>query len=161
MDGFEVKKQFLCKELGMVRVGEGVGRIGVQWNNLSAKDKTTCRYIMQKIHKLLFGVPRGVKSVSIYKLESIVSSFYSEVKQSESSVLAYKGGHYERDLLGNLDIPMINLENYGCPKVERLIGQLAWMETCGNHLTADAYLHCPKVEVEAMEWWIQDAIEKQ
>ena len=61
MDGFEVKKQFLCKELGLIKLGEGVGRsvffdIGVRWNNLSAKDKTTCRYVMQKIHKLPFGV---------------------------------------------------------------------------------------------------------
>ena len=89
-----------------------------------------------------------LESVSIYKLESIVSSFYSEVKQSKSSVLVYKGGHYERDLLGNLDIPIINLENYGCPKVE-----ITWTVTMDGNMRkpSDAYLHCPKVEVEAME----------
>ena len=26
MDGFEVKRQFLCKKLGLIKLGEGVGR---------------------------------------------------------------------------------------------------------------------------------------
>ena len=75
---------------------------------------------MQHIHKLPFGVPRGVKESEICELENIVSSFYREVKRSESSVLGYKGGHVEEDLLERLDIPCVNLERFGCLKAEEL-----------------------------------------
>ena len=97
MDGFEVKKQFLCKELGMVRVSKGVGRsvffnIGVQWNNLSAKDKTMCRYVMQKIHKLPFGVPRGVKSVSIYNWRVLFQVFIQKLSRAKVRFWHIKDG---------------------------------------------------------------------
>ena len=72
------------------------------------------------------------------------------------SVLAYKGGHYERDLLNRLNIPSVNLEIYGCPKAERLFDELGWIETCGNHIPGRyQYKHCPKVEVEAYNCWLQ------
>ena len=58
-------------------------------------------------------------------------------------------------------MPSLNLESFGCPKAEGLIERLVWLETCGNHTTADAYLHCPKVEVEAFGHWMQDALLRQ
>ena len=36
-------------------------------------------------------------------------------------MVAYKGGHIERDLLSQLDIPCVNVEEYGCPKVDDLV----------------------------------------
>ena len=104
----------------------------VQWGDLSAKDKK-CKYLMQNIHKLPFVVPRDVKPSEVSPLESIVTSFYPEVKLYESSVMAYKGGHYERDLLASLAIPAVNLENFGCQKAGELFDELIWLETCGNH----------------------------
>ena len=41
--------------------------------------------------------------------------------------------HYEKDLLGNLGIPAVNLESFGCPKAEHLFDALVWLETCGHH----------------------------
>ena len=94
-------------------------------------------------------MPYGVKVSKITELANIVCDFYHEVKQSEKLGLAYKGGHYERDLLTRLDIPSIDLEEYGCPKAESLINELVWLETCGNHTVPGAYAHCAKLEVEA------------
>ena len=37
--------------------------------------------------------------------------------------MAYKGGHLERDLLKELNIPTVNLEDLGCPYLELLSGQ--------------------------------------
>ena len=81
--------------------------------------------------------------------------FYREVKRSESSVLGYKGGYFEEDLLGRLSIPYLNLECFGCPKAEKLMKEMVWLETCGNHTLPDAYAHCAKLEVEAYAYWLE------
>ena len=101
---------------------------------------------MRYIHKLPFDVPRGVRAIEVSALESTVKRFYDEVKKDASSVLAYKGGHVEGDLLKRLSIPCVNLECFGCPKAEELFGQLIWLETCGYHTIPNAYEHCVKVE---------------
>ena len=70
MDGFMIRKTFYCKELGMIRIGEVAARsvffdIGICWGDLTAKDKETCKYVMREIHKLPFGIPRGVDAKSL------------------------------------------------------------------------------------------------
>ena len=128
--------------------------IGVQWDELSSKDQRTCNYVMRYVRKLPFGVPRGVKATELTALGGTVKEFYGEVKRNESSVLAYKGGHHERDLLANYTIPAVNLENFNCPKACELFSDLIWLETCGNHTVNEAYHHCPKVEVKAYAQWM-------
>ena len=70
--------------------------------------------------------------------------------------MAYKGGHYERDLFVSLAIPAVNLENFGCPKAGELFDELIWLETCRNHMVNEAYQHCLKVEVEAYARWMKN-----
>ena len=110
--------------------------------------------LIKKIHKLPFGVPREVKAIPISELGSIVENFYREVQIESNLTIAYKGGHYERDLLRNLKIPSVNLECFGCPKAEKLFSSLVRIKTCGNHLEANAYQHCAKVE--AFAHWFQE-----
>ena len=74
----------------------------------------------------------------------------AKIKVDTNSAIAYKGGHYERDLLASLNILSINLECFQCSKAEGLFDQLVWLETCGHHLMNDAYWHCTKVEVEGL-----------
>ena len=81
-----------------------------------------------------------MKAFQISALEAIVENFYRKIKVDTNSAIAYKGGHYERDLLASLNIPSINLECFQCPKAEGLFDQLVWLETCGHHLTNDAAL---------------------
>ena len=107
------------------------------------------------IHKLPFGVPPGVNAFKISALEAIVDDLYHEIKVDTNSTISYKGGHYERDLLANLNIPSLNLVWFGCPKAERLFDELVWLETCGKHLTDNAHWPCPKVEVEAFGHWLE------
>ena len=97
---------------------------------------------MKHIHKLPFGVPSGVLAYELSALQEIVTEFYREVKRNERSTMAYKGGHFEKDLLARLHIPSLNLECFGCSKVGELIDQMIWVETCGNHTMCNAYLHC-------------------
>ena len=138
VDGFMINKVFYCKELGMIKVGDAVGRsfffdLVIQWRELSEKDKKSCRYVMGHIHKLPFDVPYGVRARKLSALGSIVREFYREIKRDANSILAYKGGQCERELLTGLGIPSFNLENIGCPKAEVAMEQLVWLETCWRH----------------------------
>ena len=132
MDGFLINKKFLCKELGIIRVGDAAARsyffdIEVNWRDLSVKDRKTCAYGMNHMRGLPFGVPPGVKPYSTSSVENIVSEQFKAVCKSENSVVAYKGGHYEKDLLASLGIPAIDLEGYGCPKAKDLMKTMVWL----------------------------------
>ena len=81
MDGFMVNERSYCKELGMVKFGEAAARsvlfdTGLRWGDLSQKDRRTCKYVMQHIHNLSFGVPWGVEPVEVSALMGIVCDFY-------------------------------------------------------------------------------------
>ena len=99
-------------------------------------------------------MPRGTKEFQMSELEAIVENFYIETRKNPDSTFAYKGGHYEKDLLAKPNIPSVNLECFGFPKAEKLFDQLIWLETCSNHIENNAYQHCPKVEVEAYALWM-------
>ena len=110
MDGFVINKKFYGKELGLLKVGDVAARshffdIGFEWSELSGKDRRTWDYVMRFIHKLPFGVPWGVGAYELSVLEEIVATFYYRAKRNERSIIAYTGGHFERDLLAKLDIP--------------------------------------------------------
>ena len=159
MDGFVIERKFYCKELGIIKKGEDEAKtylfdIGLRWADLTTKDRKSCMFLTKHIHKLPFHASRG--SLPINKLHDIIKSFYDTAKENEESALAYKGGHFERDLLKLLKIPAVNLEDFGCPKVSFLFNNLIWLEICGHHLDTHAYQHCPKVEVEAFADWLKE-----
>ena len=164
MDGFSVNGKFLCKELGFLSVGDATAQsfffdTGLQWNDLTPKDRRACRYVQTHIHKLPFGVPVGVDALPLSSLPKIISQLYENVRQNSRSAIAYKGGIYERDLLARLNIPALDLQDYGCPKAEKLFDQLVWLETCGKHTENAAYQHCAKVEVEAFAMWLEKTLD--
>jgi hypothetical protein len=91
-------------------------------------------------------------------VDTIVRKFYSAYRINENSVIAYKGGSFERTLLNRLNIPSFNLELFGCPKDVDIFPEMPWLECCGQHLllknNKDTYKHCPHVEVEAFLHWL-------
>ena len=160
MDGFTISRKFYCKELGVIKIKNNEAasynfNLGINWCDLNGKDKEHCNFVSQKIHKLPFNDPKGIP---LGKLENIVCEFYQSAKYETWSTIGYKGGHFERDLLQKLNIPYVNLEDFGCPKAEHLFNRLVWLETCGKHFGEDPYLHCPKVEVEAFAHWFKEKI---
>ena len=159
LDGFTLKRKFYCRELGMIKVGVDVGEsylfnIGIHWDELTCKGQKSCMFLTKNIHKLPFAASR--ESIPLANLNSIVEHFYNSTKCDEESTIGYKGGHFEKDLLKLLNIPSTNLEDYGCPKAEFLFEKLIWLETCGHHIGAHPYRHCPKVEVEAYALWLKE-----
>ena len=159
LDGYTINKKFLCRELATIGVGQDTGtsyhfNIGVHWKDLTLKDRKSCMYVYQHVHKLPLNAHRG--SLPLGNLDGIVKDFYTSVKEKEESTLAYKGGCLERNLLKKLNILACNLEWYGCPKAEQLFSKLPWLETCGKHIGTDPYKHCPKVEVEGFMLWLKE-----
>lgn len=64
--------------------------------------------------------------------------------------MGFKGGHVEKDLLLSLNIPYIDLEQWGCPKFDKLPRPLGL--GCGCHANAETH-HCPQLECEAFWTW--------
>jgi hypothetical protein len=166
MDGFCVGGRFLCKELGMWKIGNVYAEshffdIGMRWGDLDVGARRQCSYVICNVHRLPFGVPEGSVAVNLEWLEGIVLEFYWRHRTDVACLFAYKGGCYERDLLDRLGVPGINLETYRCPKAKVLFDQLGWLETCGNHLTGErAYGHCPKVETKAFGFWLSERLQE-
>jgi hypothetical protein len=161
MDGFSVNGKFLCKELGFLKVGDATAQsfffeIGLRWRDLTPKDLRTCKYVQTHIHKLPFDVPTGIDAIPLSALKETVRKLYDNTRKN--SLIAYKGGNYEKNLLADLNIPSVNLECFGCPQAQKLFDQMIWLETCGKHLTVDGYQHCPKVEVEAYGLWLEEQL---
>ena len=41
----------------------------------------------------------------------------------------------------------MNFVCFGCPKAERLLDQLVWLETCARQPTNDAHWHCSRYDM--------------
>ena len=85
MDGFLIRKKFYCKELGILKAGNDNAEsyffdLGIQWNELTEQEKKTCNYVMNYIHKLPFGTPKGTESYKQSQLEEIVTVKLNEMK---------------------------------------------------------------------------------
>ena len=97
MDGFMINGRFYCKEPRALRVGDAAASsflfdIGVRWDDLTPKDRRTCRYVTQFIHKLPFGVPRRVEAFEISALGRITVEFYQRAWQNGSLSSGMKAG---------------------------------------------------------------------
>ena len=67
-------------------------------------------------------------------------------------MVAYKGGHVEKDLLNKSNIPCLDLESWGCPKFEQLQQMIVeTLASCGFHLNDNIH-HCPMTECHA--FWV-------
>jgi hypothetical protein len=129
MDGFQIGKKFFCKELGAINLGDSEASsfffdIGLHWNELNEKTRervTSSRRIYINSHLACRG---ALKHFKFRTCQAIVENFYREIQIDSNSTIAFKGGHYERDLLASLRIPAVNLECFNCPKAEKIFDQL-------------------------------------
>ena len=117
MDGFTINKIFYCKELACIRKGQTYATstlfdLGLQWKDLSEKDKKAARFVERYIHKIRFTSPPNQPTVPLFRLPDIVKEFFSE----PDALVAYKGGHFEKDLLRRVGIPSINSNLLGVLK---------------------------------------------
>ena len=82
---------------------------------------------------------------------------YVTCSEGNRTVVGYKGGHVEKDLLQALNIPSLNLETLGCPRYDVLRIQFlseSLLPSCGFHKD-DKLHHCPVTECHAFWKWYQ------
>ena len=123
--GFFLNKTFYVRELAYYTWNGEHGRhaffIPVPYKNLSDKDKQTVNFVRRKIHGLTY---QPLKAEHFEKPEVLgelikdIYLMYKDCSNGERTMVGYKGGHVEKDLLMKVNIPYLNLETLGCLKYD-------------------------------------------
>lgn len=154
---FFLNDVFKCREMGWRSWNDHRGNMKYKMPHyfitLSEKDKVNANYVTNRIHGLTFNVgdhehpkPQDCLYQDVYELNNTF-------KTPQQDLVGYKRGHFEKDVLNKLNIPCINLEEWGCPKFKKL---MKWgfpkMVNCGHHIYNSS--HCAAVECEAFWQWL-------
>ena len=159
MEGFFLSK-FYVRELGYCNHLGGNGSkhysLPMNYVDLVPTQKRQADFVTRRIHGLPFTPTRFENAQPQERLAQDVADIYQLNMTPEKTVIAYKGGHIEKDLLEEMELaPFVNLEDFGCPKVSDLmhagIGQEVW--DCGNHHGAGT-AHCAMAECQILRDWI-------
>lgn len=174
VDGFYVDKKFRCRELAVYdRIFKrkicfhfSVGH----FNDLSEKDKKTVNYVRRNIHGLKYtNRCRNHQNISmaLNSLQDVIEGIGRHCSlRDKEALIAYKGGDFERRLFEKYNIRnIINLEQWGCPKFEKLLlefgnGHVKDFD-CGEHepLRNGKVAHCPAVETYYFNLWVQSLLD--
>ena len=151
-----------CRELGYYTHNHKYGReafyMKKSYKWLSDKDKRTVNFVKRKIHGLSYQPRKEENAKEWYTLEDTVHNIYDSCKKEGRDIVAYKGGHVERDLLNKLHIPCLNLETFGCPKYDVLKHEFpGWLPSCRFHSDENIH-HCPMKECETFWLWILEKL---
>ena len=160
LEGFFTHRKFFhVRELGYYTWNQENGRhaffIPIPHKALNDKDKSTFHFVCNKIHGLSYQPTQAEHAYHPMLLKSLVKKLYQKHKTNTRTVVGYKGGHVEKDLLEKLNIPSLNLETLGCPKYDVLKTQFeSLVPSCGFHKD-DKVHHCPVTECHAFWKWYQ------
>ena len=159
LEGFFVQKKFQVREMGYYSWDEHFDRHAffqpAALKNLSHKDKKTVNFAKHNIHGLTYQPRYQERAYEYDEVDIVLLRLYSQFKTEKRTVVAYKGGHVEKDLLNKLNIPCLDLETWGCPKYEQLKQTIVEpLGSCGFHLNDNIH-HCPMAECQAFWLWFQ------
>ena len=138
MEGFFLPK-FYARELGYSNYLGGCGskyyQMPMNYTELLPSPQKQTAFVTRRIHGMPFFSTHFENAQPQEKLAQDIVDLYQLYMTAEKPVIAYKGGHIERDLLNELEVPSVDLEVFGCPKVQDLmnagIGYEVWY--CGHH----------------------------
>jgi len=153
LEGFILSNGFIARELGWCTIrGENDSQhfySRVRYKDLNYKDRRTVQFVYKHIHGLRFEASFKEAALPQRDLEAVIRALY------RGGLVAYKGGHLEKDLLDKMGLPSINLEEFGCPKADSLWNQYKGTG-CGHHKT-DLFkmVHCPKEETFLFYQWLK------
>ena len=159
LEGFILSSGFIARELGWCTIqGENDSQhfySRVRYKDLNYKDRRTVQFVYKHIHGLRFEASFKEVALPQRDLEAVIRALY------RGGLVAYKGGHLEKDLLDKMGLPSINLEEFGCPKADSLWNQYKGT-SCGHHKT-DLFkmVHCPKEETFLFFQWLQNQLKKR
>lgn len=163
LDGFTINKIFRVREMGFCSITKqtyGSFRFNLSHllNEMNETDWKTVCYLQHNLHGLtLEPHPEEQDCLKEKDINKIILQLYEKSKTAEKYVVGYKGGTFERDLLEKLQIPYLNLEDFGCPKFEHL--SEPQMKDCGFHIKIHN-VHCPMKECVAFAYWLYEKLQK-
>ena len=132
-----------------------------KFDELSDKDKRTALFVIRKITGLPFENNPVEQALDGDELGTVVRALYQNSKTQQKDLVAFKGGHIERDLLRRLDIPSIDIEEHGCPKyVDMLKAGHKPKRNCGQHAIG-SHFHCSTEECHGFFKWIRQRLEER
>jgi len=158
LEGFHLSRGFIVRELGWCTIqGENDSQhfySRVRYRDLNFKDRQTVKYVYRHVHGLRFEAAFREAALPQRDLEGVIRALY------RGGVVAYKGGHLEKDLLDKMELPSLNLEELGCPKAESLwLWSYTAEKSCGHHKEhISQFIHCPKQETFLFFQWLQDQL---
>lgn len=158
LEGFQVKSRggFQVRELGYCdwqrhHAGSYRYQLPGYLKDLPKQDQLTVKYVTKHVHGLPYRAFSREKARPADEIHEDVRGLYERHRTSERNVVGYKGGHVERDLLNELNIPSHDLEQDGCPPFGRM-ELLGGVEGCGHHKDPSTH-HCALVEcVHFVNW---------
>jgi len=111
-------------------------------------------FTKHKIHGLTYQPRYRERAYKQDQVDDVLLQLYNQYKTEERTVVAYKGGHVEKDFLDKLNILNINLESLGCPKIKQLKQMIVEpLASCGFHLNDNIH-HCLMTECHAFWLWL-------
>ena len=159
MEGFFLPK-FHVRELGYANYLGGSGSkhywMPMLYTDLVPSQQRQANFVTRRIHGLPFTPTHFEDASPQEQLQQDVADLYTLNMTPEKTVIPYKGGHIEKDLLKEMELgPFVDLEDFGCPKVSDLVhhgfGQEVW--DCGLH-QGNGAAHCAMAECQIVRDWV-------
>ena len=123
-EGFFINKTFHPRELGYYTWNEEYGPLAfrqlVPHKDLYEKDKRTVNFVINKIHGLHYQPSPQECGQHPRVIPRMIQDLCRDYSTPDRTLVGYKGGHMEKDLLNKVNIPCLNLETLGCPKYDVL-----------------------------------------
>jgi hypothetical protein len=160
-DGFFIGKSFLVREMGFAfvnttRKGSFTFKVG-NFKDLDSKSKRTVSWVTKNINGMRF--QDNTFDYPQYVLPIVIKQLADECKQlNEDYVIAFKGGHVEKDVLTTCEIPFFDLEDIGCPKFKDLHYRNKFDVHCKlhKHIKKNVIAHCPQLECLYFKEWLNN-----
>ena len=165
LESFFVDGKHNPRELGWVDHRGDHGnlkfKMPCKFDELSDKDKRTALFVIRKVTGLRFENNPEECTLNGDELEKVILAVYQNSKTQQKNLIAFKGGHTERDLLRRLNIPSIDIEEHECPKyVDMLKAGHKPKRNCGQHAVGSCF-HCATEECYAFFKWIRQRLEER
>lgn len=162
LNGYRVSgKPFIIREMGWCNLQGQSDSVHfthpMNYTQLSAKDKRTVSHVYNHVHGLRFQATAKEKALTQDQVETLIKTLYETYCNQDQTVVAYKGGTLERDVLKKLQLPHVDLEWFNCPKADQLVSSgFDPGPSCGHHRTAQnkKLIHCPKQETYLFYQWL-------
>ena len=122
----------------------------IKYSQLNWKDRRTVNHVYRHVHGLRFEASYKEAALPQRDVEAVIRALY------HGGLIAYKGGHLEKDILEKMGIPSVDLGEYGCPKADQLFSShFPAGSSCGNHRQTLQWIHCPKQETFLFYQWLK------